>query len=75
MPRNATTKQCLKVPKSAEKVSKRRDFKVSVLLSAHAERVGVSRMWDSFLLLQRNTQLLTLQGGKDDTYEQCFSRV
>ena len=40
----------LKVPKSAEKVSKRQDFTVLVLLSAQAEKVGVFRIRDFFFL-------------------------
>ena len=44
--KNATTKEMLKSVKKCIKVSKKRDFIVSVLLSAHAERVGVSRMRD-----------------------------
>ena len=45
--RRKKIKKCLKVQNSFKK---RRDFIISLLLSAHAERVGVSRMRNSQLL-------------------------
>ena len=45
----SNAKKCQKLLKSAQKcrkVSKKRGFIVSVLLSEHAERVGVFRMRD-----------------------------
>ena len=41
-------KKWLKSAKKRRKVSKGQDFIVTVLLSAHAERVGVSRMRDFY---------------------------
>ena len=43
--KNATTKKSLESAHEFRKVSKRRDFIVLVLLSAHAKRVGVSCVW------------------------------
>ena len=49
--KKCNNKTMLKSAQKCRKVSKRQDFIVSVLLLAHAERVGVSRMRD----LKKNT--------------------
>ena len=59
------TKNAKKLLKSADKyrkVSKRRDFIVSVLLSAHAERVGVSCM--QYFLMWFNKAIVMSKAGK-----------
>ena len=58
------TKSAKKMLKSAQKcrrVSKELDFIVSVLLSAHAKRVGASRMRDLFNLSQSKFIKTTVQ--------------
>ena len=57
--KNATKN--LKSAKTSRKVSNRRDFIVLVLLSAHAERVGVFRMQDGFCKNVLSYMFLTLQ--------------
>ena len=53
VPKNAS--KWLKCAQKCRKVSKRRDFIVLVLLSAHTERVGVTGMQDFYLGATNNT--------------------
>ena len=48
----------LTVPKNENKVSKRRDSILSVLLSAHAKRVGLSLMQDIKNIFSKTTYII-----------------
>ena len=48
--------------KKCPKVSKKKDFIVSVLLSAHAEIVGVSRMQDFYYRIVEFTVMSAITG-------------
>ena len=57
VPKN-TKKKWLNSAKNANKVSKRRDSILLVLLSAHAKRVGVSRMQDFKNIFSKTTYII-----------------